>query len=73
MSPDGASVALNEEGKLTLYGFSSAGLRSIPSRGKNGIEWIALSTVATSGLIEDLKQEQTIELYGGSATDLIGG
>ena len=72
-SPDGASVAIDNQGRLTLYGFSSAGLRSIPSKGENGIEWIALSTVATTGLIEDLKQEETIELYGGSAIDLIGG
>lgn len=72
LSPDESSLALDQEGNLTIFGFENASINQIPMKDENGkIIWMNLSPVATSGLIEDLNQVQTIQFYGGSASDVM--
>lgn len=41
VSPDNNSLQINQEGKITLYGFDGAEIGQVPSKGENGtIEWI---------------------------------
>ena len=72
LSPDESSLALDQEGNLTIFGFENASINQIPMKDENGkIIWMNLSPVATSGLIEDLNQNAPIEFYGGSALDVM--
>ena len=72
MSPDGSSLMIDENGNLTVFGFSTAAANQIPMKNENGeLIWMNLSPVATSGLIEDLNQNAPIEFYGGSALDVM--
>lgn len=73
LSPDSNSIAINVNGDLTIYGFNEAVANQIPIKSEDGkITWMTLSPVASSGLIEDLNQNEPIVLYGGSASDLVG-
>ena len=68
ISPDGSSITYDAAGSLIVMGFESAMPGQIPIKDENGVLiWINLSPVATSGLIDDLIQKETIHLYGGSA------
>lgn len=68
ISPDGQTLAYNENGQLSVIGFDSAEINSIPVKSELGqIIWIKLSPVATSGLIDDLTQRNTIILSCGGA------
>ena len=68
ISPDGSSLAYNINGDLTVIGFDAAQVSQIPMKSENGtLIWMSLSPVATSGLIDDLKQKETIILCGGGA------
>ena len=72
VSPTGDSIVVDEEGNLTLYGFTEASYNQIPVKGEDGkINWVSLSTVALTGNINDLTQSAPLVLYGGSASDLI--
>lgn len=72
ISPDGSSLVIDENGNLTVFGFSTAAANQIPIKNKEGkLVWMNLSPVATSGLIEDLNQKAPIEFYGGSASDVM--
>lgn len=74
ISPDNKTLALDIDGKMTIYGFDSASANYIPMKNeKNELIWIELKPVAFTGKIEDLSQEKTIIFYGGSATDLVEG
>ena len=68
ISPDGQTLAYNESGQLSVIGFESAEINSIPVKSELGqIIWIKLNPVATSGLIDDLTQRNTIILNCGGA------
>ena len=72
ISPDGKSLAYNQEGNLCVVGIESAQVGQIPMRDEvGGIVWMSLSPVAISGAIDDLTQRKTIRLYCGSASDLV--
>ena len=72
LSPDNSSLTVNSNGDLIVYGFEEAEIGQIPMKSADGtITWVNLSPVATSGLIEDLRQNEVITFYGGSAFDNI--
>ena len=71
-SPDGSSLMVDQNGNLSIFGFSIAGANQIPIKNEEGkLVWMNLSPVATSGLIEDLNQNTPIQFYGGSASDVM--
>lgn len=72
ISPDGSSLMIDQNGDLSIFGFSVAGANQIPIKNEEGkLVWMNLSPVATSGLIEDLNQNAPIQFYGGSASDVM--
>ena len=71
LSPDESSLIVNQDGKLEIYGFKDALGKQVPYKTETGqIGWMALSAVIQQGDIKDLQQTETIELYGGSATEV---
>lgn len=73
LSPDNNGLVIDSNGNLTIYGFEEAAIGQIPMKDSEGkISWMSLSPVATSGLIEDLNQVETVVFYGGSASDALG-
>lgn len=68
VSPDGNSLTYNSKGNLIVCGFEDATINQVPIKDENGtLIWTTLSPVATSGLIDDLNQHNTIVLYSGGA------
>jgi hypothetical protein len=53
---------------MVIYGFAEAKSNQVPIKNEKGeIEWIALASVAKTGLIDDLQQEKVLVLDGGGA------
>lgn len=53
ISPDGDSLAVNDGGKLTVYGFAEAESNQVPVKGEDGkIKWVTLNSVAFDGIIK---------------------
>lgn len=68
ISPDNSSLTYNANGDLVVMGFETAEPNQVPIKDELGnLIWINLSKVATSGLIDDLSQKNTILLSCGSA------
>lgn len=68
ISPDQSSLTYNANGDLVVMGFETAEPNQVPIKNEQGdLIWISLSKVATSGLIDDLSQKNTILLSCGSA------
>lgn len=71
VSPDGNSLILNKNNEMMLYGFEDAEINQIPVKGEDGrLIWVTIDPASLTGKIEDLKQEKTIVLYGGSASEV---
>lgn len=72
VSPDGNSLILNKNNEMVIYGFEDAQINQIPIKSEDGkLIWVTIDPSTLSGKIEDLKQEKTIILYGGSATEVM--
>ena len=53
LSPDGNSIAVNENNQMVIYGFADAQSNQIPMKGEDGkIKWITLNSVAFDGVIK---------------------
>lgn len=71
---DEGCLVLDKNGKITLAGFDTAEAGQSPYKDEEGkLAWRTLSDVALTGNIEDLKQNEDIAFYGGSATEILGG
>lgn len=78
---DNQSIEINEEGKVSLYGFSDAEIGQMPIIGQDGnLEWIAMPSVEQLQELEERVDavEEAINfedniyiIYGGSADDVI--
>ena len=72
ISPDGNTLVLSEDNELKLYGFEEAETDQIPMKGADGkLHWFTINWSSLTGYIDDLEQREVIELYGGSATEVI--
>lgn len=71
VSPDGNTLVLNKNNEMVLYGFEDAEVGQIPVKGENGtLIWVTIDPTTLTGRIDDLKQEKTIILFGGSASEV---
>ena len=71
IAPDGNSLVLNQNNEMMLYGFEDAEIGQIPVKSENGkLIWVTIDPASLTGKIEDLKQEKTIVLFGGSASEV---
>lgn len=53
LSPDGNSIAVNENNQMVIYGFANAQSNQIPMKGEDGkIKWVTLNSVAFDGIIK---------------------
>jgi hypothetical protein len=53
ISPDGDSLAVNVNNKMTIYGFADAKSNQVPIKGEDGkIKWVTLNQVAFDGIIK---------------------
>lgn len=69
-SPDGNSLVVSQEGKLTLYGFDEAEINQIPIKNADGqISWVSFDSNSLTGYIDDLKQRNSIIINGGNALE----
>ena len=72
VSPDGNTLVLSENNELKLYGFEEAETDQIPMKGADGkLHWLTVNWSSLTGYIDDLQQRETIEIYGGSASEVI--
>jgi hypothetical protein len=68
ISPDGKSLAHNQNGQLSVYGFEGAEINQVPIKDEAGnLIWTTLAPVAFTGLIEDLQQKEIFILNCGGA------
>lgn len=53
ISPDGDSLAVNIDNKMTIYGFADAESNQVPIKGEDGkIKWVTLNQLAFDGVIK---------------------
>lgn len=60
ISPDGESLQINDDGQITLYGYSEAKVGQFPIKNaEGGLDWV------------DSCFKEPVYLYGGSATEVL--